>query len=608
MSAHKQNIPTGQAPTGHKILLLAALIGGLTLSVFWGATRCGFLNLDDDMYATANPQVNRGLTLRGIAYAFTTVEGGSWMPLTWLSYLLDASVWGDNAAGYHATNILLHAASASLLFLALVMLTRELWLSAFVALFFALHPLRVESVIWIAERKDVLSGLFFMLTLASYSHFAGKAGRARGTITFLCLLFGLMAKPMLVTVPLLLLLLDFWPLGRMGSSWVEIKATLPVLIIEKIPLFLLSAAFGTITILAQSSAGAVAKSELGAPQILRVPDNCLFYLGKIFWPDNLNVLYPITPLFTGRVAIAFVLILAVTVAALLWARTRPWLVVGWFWFLGVLFPVIGVVPIGSTWVADRYTYLPSIGIGLLLAWTVRSLVPKTRAGVNALVVGAVLTIAVLAYVTLENIPRWHDSLSLFSDSVRKGEHSGAYQNLGVACAEKGDHETAIGHYTRALALNPDSVDSYFNRANSFQALGDADRALADYSRAIEMKPAYAEAYNNRGNLSAAKGQYDRALGDFSRAISLRAGYAEALANRAHAYQAMGSYREAIQDYDAAIAAKPGFAAAYHDRAAAFYQARDYARAWEDLRVCRRLGLTPNPELVRRLKTDSGKRE
>jgi protein O-mannosyl-transferase len=605
MCACKPTMPTGMAVTGRRILLLMALIGGLTLSVFWGATRCGFLNLDDDMYVTANPQVTGGLTLHGIAYAFTTVEGGSWMPLTWFSYLLDASVWGSNAAGYHSTNVLLHAASASLTFLALLRLTREFWPSAFVALFFSLHPLRLESVAWIAERKDVLSGLFFMLTLASY---AGFAGRARKAATFLCLLLGLMTKPMLVTVPLLLLLLDFWPLGRMGSSWLEVKAKLPALVTEKIPLFLLSAAFGAITILTQSSVGAVAKTELGAPQILRVPDNYLFYLEKMFWPDNLNVLYPVIPLSAGRVVIAFGLILAVTVAALFWIKTRPWLAVGWLWFLGGLFPVIGVVPIGSTWVADRYTYLPAIGIGLMLAWTGYSLVPKTRAGVNSLMVGATATLVALGCVTFKNIPRWHDSFSLFSDSVRKGDHSGAYQNLGVACAEKGDHEAAIGHYARAIALNPGSGDAYYNRANSFQALGDAGRAMVDYSRAIEIRPTYAEAYNNRGSLCAAQGQLDQAIGDFGHAINLRPAYAEALANRGHAYQAGGRYREAILDYDAAIAAKPGFAAAYHDRAVAFLQAKNYERAWQDVKACRLLGLTPNPDLVRRLEAESGKRE
>jgi protein O-mannosyl-transferase len=608
MAACRSTSPVGKVVAGRKAFVIAVVIGGLTLLVFWSATRCGFLRLDDDMYVTANPHVSAGLTLHGVGYAFTTTEGGSWMPLAWLSYLLDASVWGNNAAGYHATNILLHAASASLLFLGLLIMTGEMWLAAFVALFFAVHPLRVESVVWVADRKDVLSGLFFMLILVSYAGLAGKPGRLRGVAIFLFLSLGLMAKPMLVTAPLLLLLLDVWPLRRTGTSWREFKASLPALIVEKTPLLLLSLAFCVTTVLAQSATGAVAKSELGAPQILRVADNYLFYLGKIFWPDKLNVLYPTAPLSLQRGAMALALLLAITVATLRWARTMPWLVAGWCWFLGGLLPVIGVIPIGSAWVADRYTYLPSIGIGFMLAWTARSLVPKTRAGSNALVAAACLTIAVLASMTVRNLPRWQDSLSLFSDSVSKGGHFGAYQNLGVACAEKGDHEAAIGYYTRAIASNPASVDAYYNRANSFQALGDVERAILDYSRAVEMKPTYAEAYNNRGSLAASKGQYEQAISDFTRAISLHPGYSEALANRGHAYQEEGRYHDAIQDYDAAIAAKPDFAAAYHDRAVAFLQVKDYEHAWQDVRVCRRLGLTPNPDLVRRLEAESAQRE
>ena len=608
MPVCRSAIPVGKVVAGRKAFLLAALVGGITLAVFWGATHCGFLRLDDDMYVTGNPNVSGGLTFHGIGYAFTTMEGGTWMPLTWLSYLLDASVWGNSAAGYHATNILLHAASASLLFLGLLMLTGELWPAVFVALFFALHPLRVESVVWIAERKDVLSGLFFMLILVSYAGLAGKSRGLRGTATFLLLLLGLMAKPMLVTVPLLLLLLDVWPLRRSEISWGEIKTRMPALVAEKAPLLLLSLAFCVTTVLAQAATGAVAKSELGTPQILRLADNYLFYLGKIFWPYSLNVLYPTTALSVGRGAMALVVLLAVTVAALIWARTMPWLATGWFWFLGGLLPVIGMIPIGSTWVADRYTYLPSIGIGFMLAWTVRALVPRTRVGISALVAAACLTIVTLGYLTVENLPRWHDSLSLFSDSVSKGGHFGAYQNLGVACAERGDHEAAIGHYTRAIASNPLLVEAYYNRANSFQALGDADRAMADYSRAIELKPTFAQAYNNRGNLAAAKGQFDQAISDFTHAIGLRPGYAEALANRGHAYQEGGRYREAIRDYDAAIAAQPGFAAAYNDRAVALLQAKDYERAWQDIRICRRLGLSPNPNLIRQLEAESGKSE
>jgi tetratricopeptide (TPR) repeat protein len=298
----------------------------------------------------------------------------------------------------------------------------------------------------------------------------------------------------------------------------------------------------------------------------------------------------------------------VSVATVLWLRKRPWLAVGWFWFLGGLFPVIGVVPIGSTWVADRYSYLPSIGLGLMLAWTARSLLPATRPARISAALAAVLLVAGLSWFTVKNLPRWHDSYRLFSDSISKGTHPGAYQNLGIACAERGDHETAISHYTHAIELDPDSAEAYYNRALAFQAVAEPERALADYSRAIELRPAYAEAHNNRGNLYAAGGQFDPAIRDFTRAITLRPQYTEALANRGHAYQATGKYREAVADYSKAIANRPDFAAAYHDRAAALYLLKDYEQAWADIRMCRQLGLAPNPELLRRLEVDSGRRD
>jgi protein O-mannosyl-transferase len=591
-----------------RAILAAVLIGGVTLAVFWGAVACAFVNLDDDLYVYENPSVREGLTLRGLAYAVRSVEGGSWMPLTWVSYLLDAQLWGTGPAGYHTTNVILHALSASLLFLALRIMTGVFWPCAFAAALFAVHPLRVESVVWIAERKDVLSGVFFMLTLIAYARYAARPGTLRMAGTLVCLLLGLMAKPMLVTAPFLLLLLDVWPLGRMGSSPGEIKAKLPALVREKLPLLVLSAVFSVITVLSQASVGAVARSESPALWILRIADNYGFYLEKIFWPNHLNVLYPVTSVSPLRAGVVLAGILVVSVATVLWLRKRPWLAVGWFWFLGGLFPVIGVVPIGSTWVADRYTYLPSIGIGLMLAWTARSLLPATRPARILAAIAAFLLLAGLSWFTVKNLPRWYDSYRLFSDSVSKGMHPGAYQNLGIACAERGDHETAISHYTRAIELDPDSAEAYYNLALAFQAKAEPERALADYSRAIELRPAYAEAHNNRGNLYAAGSQFDPAIRDFTRAITLRPQYTEALANRGHAYQATGKYREAVADYSKAIATKPGFAAAYHDRAAAFYLLKDYEQAWADIRMCRQLGLNPNPELVRRLEADSGRRD
>jgi len=587
---------------------MAGLMGAATVALFWSATRFEFLNLDDDMYVHGNSHVHGGMTVKGLTYTVTTTEGGSWMPLTWLSYLLDAQLWGDKPAGFHATNILLHAVAAVLLFLALRMMTREVWPSAMAAAVFAVHPLRLESVVWIAERKDVLSGVFFMLTLIAYARYAAKPGTARLAVTLLCLAIGLMAKPMLVMLPFLLLLLDVWPLRRTETDLRTMKTKSPALVLEKIPLFVVSLIFAVITYLSQSAAGAVVgESSSDEWRLLRIADNYGFYLAKLFWPTQLNVLYAITPLSIGRAALALALLLGITLIVLRLLPKRAWLAVGWLWFLGLLVPVIGLVPVGSTWVADRYTYLPSVGICVMFAWTMWTSVSKLQSRFKPMLASLLIPIA-LATLTIRNLPRWQSSITLFSDAVSKGEHPGAHQNLGVALAGQGDFETAIAHYTRSLELNPQSAEACYNRANAFRAQEKLDPALADYTRAIELKPSYAEAFNNRGSLHAAAGQFDAAIRDFTQAIALRGDYTEALANRGHAYLETGRLREAVGDYSKAIAAKPDFASAYHDRAVVFYQFKDYDRAWADLRACRKLGVTPNPELIRRLEADSGKRE
>lgn len=584
---------------------MALLIAGLTLALFWSGTRYDFVNLDDDLYVQDNPHLKSQPGLKALAYAFTTSEGGSWMPLTWLSYLVDAAVWKDKPSGYHATNIVLHALAAALLFVGLRMLTRDFWPSAFTALLFAVHPLRLESVLWIAERKDVLSGLCFMLVLIAYARYGVQPARNRMMATALCLLLGLMAKPMLVTTPLLLLLLDFWPLRRLGRHGLEIKSNLRPLLLEKLPLIAMCLLFAAVTLATQSASGAVAgEADTGLDRLWRVADNYVFYLGKVFWPQNLNVLYPISVLTTLFGMGGLALLLGVSVAAIRLAGSLPELAVGWFWFLISLLPVIGFVPIGSTWVADRYTYLPSIGLGVALAWTGRLAVQKfPRCKIAAFPAGFLL-LAVLAVIAARNLPRWQNSLTLFTDAVSKGAHPGARLNLGVALAARGEHEAAIGQFTLALELDPQSAEACYNRANAWQMTGATEQALADFSRAIELKPAFAEAWNNRGSLRAARGELEPAITDFSTAIGLRSDYADALANRGRAFMATGRPREAIADYSAAISLKPDFAAAYHDRGVAFFQLQDYGQAWADIRACRRLGLTPNPELLRRLEAVS----
>ena len=594
----------GKIVAGPGAFLTAAIIGGITLLVFGGAIHCGFLRLDDDMYVTANPHVSGGWSFPGISYAFSTTEGGSWMPVTWLSYLADTSLWGSGAAGYHATNVILHSVNAGLLFLGLLLLTGETGAAAFVALLFAVHPLRLESVVWIAERKDVLSGFFFMLLLIAYAAWVGKRGYGRGFIVFLCLLLGLMAKPMLVTAPLLLLLLDLWPLRRSGFTWREIRKNLVPLFTEKTPLLPLSFAFCAGTVVAQRAAGAVAQSDMGNAQLFRVADNYWFYLGKILWPDHLNVLYPIVPLTSGPGVLAVAALFGGTAVILLSMPRQPWLTVGWLWFLIALIPVIGVVPIGSTWVADRYTYLPSIGVAIILVWAGRSL--RHWLGDSLLVAAGCLTVLLLGCLTRYDLLRWRDSFTLLEDSAKKGGHWGAYLNLGLVCAESNDHRAAVDWYSRAISANSDLAEGYYDRANSWRSLGEPTRAREDYSRAIDLKPGYAEAYNNRGSLSAAQAQWDAAIADLDRAIDAQPGYVEALVNRAHVYQELGRFPEAIRDYNTALACRPASASLYHDRAVAYLQVKDYERAWQDLRRCRELGLLPNPELVRRLEAESGR--
>lgn len=607
--SERQPKTTREQPAGKGLIwCLAALIGLATLALFWSATRFEFLNLDDDLYVHGNPHVRDGLTAQGLTYALTTTDGGSWMPLTWFGYLLDAQLWGTQAAGFHATNIILHAVAAVLLFLALHRMTREPWPSALATLLFALHPLRLESVVWIAERKDVLSGILFMLTLLAYAHYAVRPGKARMVATLGCFVLGLMAKPMLVTLPFVLLLLDVWPLQRVGLDWIALRARASALLMEKVPLFVAAVVFAVITFRSQSAEGAVVNEVVTSEwRLLRIVDNFGFYLGKIFWPVQLNVLYPIAVLSAERTLLWVALLAAITFVAVRFARQRAWLAVGWFWFLGMLIPVIGVVPIGSTWVADRYTYLPSVGIAIALAWALWAGLGRAGFKPSFALVALVIFIA-LATATVRNLPRWQNSVALFSDSVRRGDHPGAHQNLGVALAERGDFQTAVSHFTRALELDPQSAEACYNRANAFRALEQLDRADSDYTRAIELKSDYAEALNNRGSLRGARGQMAEAIRDFTQAISLRGNYAEALSNRGHAFLEAGKFREAVEDYSKAIASKPDFAGAYHDRAVAYFGLKDYARAWADISACRKLGATPSPELLRRLEADSGRRE
>ena len=443
--------------------VLAALLFALPLALFLPAQERAWLNYDDDVYITGNPELAAGLGGASLAWAFTTFHGANWFPLTWLSWLLDLELFGLEPAAFHRTSALLHAAAGALLFLALARLTASPWRSAFVAAVFAIHPLHVESVAWAAARKDPLSGVFFMLCLWIYAG-QGRAGPSRRRLAALAaaLALGLMAKPTLVTLPFVLLLLDHWPLGRTAGGGARAAAVgaLP-LVREKLPLFALAAAVGAVSAWAQHSAGMVVDLDrlgLGA-RVGNALVAWVAYLGQSLWPAGLAVIYPHpgAALPAWKPVAAGLCLVALTAAAL-GLRRRPALAVGWLWYLGTLLPVIGLVQVGSQAMADRYSYLPLVGLALALAFGLPEAPSARRAWRRALALAGLAVLASLFAVARLQLRHWRDSEALFRHALAvTAENPIAHAHLGAALLEAGRTAEAIAHYRESIRLRPDSV-------------------------------------------------------------------------------------------------------------------------------------------------------
>jgi len=488
-------------------LLPAMLWLAITLStaiLFSPALTFGFLDYDDQLYVTQNALVQRGLSLDGIRIALRpqTVVGGNWHPLTVISHMLDVSLFGLAPGAHHAVNVALHAASAGLLFLALHAMTGAIWPSAAVALLWAWHPLRVESVAWVAERKDVLSGLFWMLSLLAYAAYARHGGKTRYAIVLLCLCAGLLSKPMVVTLPLVLLLLDVWPLRRLvgvrpshverdhdpsqptnertlrpsGTTWQR-------LVLEKIPMLLLAAAVSLLTLAAQRQAGSLAAVD-DTPLWLRASNalqSYVAYLGKTFWPTNLAVLYPLRArnFDTSTTLWAAGALVAITLIAVAGRRRWPFILIGWLWYLGTLFPVIGLVQVGSQAMADRYTYLPQIGIILAVVWFVTEISrnrPRLRYAAAATLTAALATLLPL---TMHQLRCWQDTKTLFTHALQVTEKNYyAHYMVGNQYVVQGDYSQSISHYDAALAIKPNMHEAHFNKALSLLNLDQPQEELA----------------------------------------------------------------------------------------------------------------------------------
>ncbi|HWX21274.1 MAG TPA: tetratricopeptide repeat protein [Candidatus Binatia bacterium] len=563
-----------------KVPLLTVLLFLTVAAVFLPALRNDFISYDDQSYVVQNPYVQGGLTLASVSWAFRSFSQANWHPLTWLSHMLDCQLFGLAPGGHHATSVLLHTLNSVLLFLLLEKLTAAPWRSLFVAALFGLHPLHVESVAWIAERKDVLSGLFFLLTLWAYGHYLqsprSKVQRARSkhqnpNITgspasaaphaaryyALALLFfalGLMSKPMLVTVPLILVLLDFWPWQRLSTDWRRA-------LVEKVPFLLLSAASSAVTFAAQQS-GKTVTALAGLPLSARVANALVSYgryLGKLMWPSNLAVFYPHPGHWPLTIVIpATLLLILVSAIAWLLRRSRPYLLTGWSWYLGMLVPVVGLVQVGWQSIADRYSYLPLIGMFILLAWTAHDLGARWRPSRILLPVLGGVVVLVCAAFTHRQLGYWKDSGALFRHAIAvTGNNYVSCANLGNYAAASGDLDEAVKQYREVVRLGPDA-QAHCNLGAVLYRKGLVDEALGHFEQALSLDANYVDARVGAGTALAGKGRLEEARQELAEALRLNPNSAPAHVALGYLLAGTGQRVEAINHFRQALELQPNF--------------------------------------------------
>jgi tetratricopeptide (TPR) repeat protein len=575
-----------------KSLLISGFLVLAVVGVFGQTVRHDFVNYDDNKYVYKNPQVTKGGTIAGLAWAFTSRQASNWHPLTWLSHMLDGRLYGLAPGGHHVTNIVLHAVTAILLFLVLWRATGDRWPSAFVAAVFAVHPLRAESVAWVAERKDVLSGLLFVLALGAYVGYVRRPFSLFRYLTLMAIFcLGLMAKPMLVTLPLVLLLLDYWPLGRMtppqgDGGLVHFSARRRALRIngwpktwtcplfaartclwEKVPLLVLSAASCAATLWAQHEAMEATAHRSLASRIGNAAVAYAGYLDQLFYPVGLAVHYPYPETGPGmwKVAGAVLVLLAISSGVLIGRRRCPYLLVGWLWYVGMLIPVSGLVAVGSQAMADRFTYLPQIGLGIALAWGATDLTRSWpgRGGIRG--AAAMVLMALMLACAWRQTCFWRDSETLWRHALAcTTGNSIAHYNLGVALADGGRADAAIVEYRNALQVRPDYPEAHYNLGVILAGRGEIDEAMVHYGAALKTAPDFSEAHHNLGSALAGRGRLDEAILHYRQALAIMPDFAEAHNNLANALAARGRVDQAIAHYRRALEIMPDFAEAHNN--------------------------------------------
>lgn len=563
-------------------------------SVFWQVHKFDFVYFDDPEYISGNTHIQSGFTRESISWTFTTGYAGNWHPLTWLSHMLDYKLFGSGPGGHHIVNLIFHIVNSLLLFTVLKRMTTAVWQSAFAAALFAIHPLHVESVAWVSERKDVLSTFFWFLIMICYVRYAERMGIWRYLLTFLVFALGLMAKPMLVTLPFILLLLDYWPLERLE------RKNIYRIILEKVPFLALTAVSSFLTLAVQKKAVVTVSSM---PLNIRIANgliSCCEYIAKMFVPRNLAFYYPHpgSDVSYWQAAGAALLLLVVSALILVKSRHYKYLLVGWCWYLGTLVPVIGLVQVGEQAMADRYTYIPLIGLFIIVAWGVADLLAGWKYRNRILAVAAPLTILLLSTVAYVQAGFWRDTVTLFEHAIKVNDgnylvHHFLSQYLSI----RGELDKVIYHESQAILIEPDFPQANNTLGSALVKKGRLAEAVVYFKRAIQIKHDYADAYSNAGGALSDLGRYDEAVPYLTTALQLNPNIAETHYNLGIIYAKQGSLDKAVEHLTKTIQLNSGLAKAYSNLGAVLTQQGKLDEAISNFEQA--LKLDPNNAQARR---------
>jgi protein O-mannosyl-transferase len=533
------------------LLIIAVLV--LAIFIAYGPVRKnGFVDFDDGAYIRKNYNVNEGITPQSIIWAFTKYYSGNWHPITWLSHMLDCDIYGLNPLGHHITNIVIHIANSVLLLLVLRKMTGSIWPSAFIAGVFALHPLHVESVAWAAERKDVLSGLFWMLTILAYAYYVEKPNSKKYMLVLFAFVMGLMSKPMVVTLPFVLLLLDYWPLNRLNKP--NHASNTKQLIMEKIPFFAMSVISSVITFAAQHSGGAIATLDNMSVsyRFANMFVSYIRYIGKTIWPSRLAVIYPhyygVFP--KGLLAVSVLLFILLTILCIYIGRRKRYVLTGWLWFVGTLVPVIGLVQVGSQAIADRYMYIPMVGLLIIIGWTVKELIGDNRSKQIAAAVLAAIVLCGSVALTRTQVRYWKNNLALFGHAVNVTDNNPfAETNYGHALYRAGNTSEGMMHLYKAVRINPNFSASRDTLGNVLMEEDKISEAIACFEESIRRDKQCKSGYINLGAALSKQGKYDEAIKYINKALELDPQYEDARSKIGTALLLSGKPKEAIAEFN-----------------------------------------------------------